>query len=79
MENSKNKEQVKEEIKDKTTSTERNNTPVEPQIVFSINVLQNGSIIAIENGTPLSNIMEISFHAEVGKSPEYSIKKKLLN
>lgn len=79
MENSKNKEQVKEEIKAKNASAEQNKTPVEPQIVFSINVLQNGSIIAIENGTPLSNITEISFHAEVGKSPEYSIKKKLLN
>lgn len=47
----------------------------QPKILFSVIVLENGSIIATENGQPIKNVQKIEFYADGQSMPKYSITK----
>ena len=50
-------------------------TVCEPIVRLGITLWDDGRIIIVENGQPVLNAKGITFSAEVGKSPEYSITK----
>lgn len=61
------------ETKNSQSNTQQQST--KPNIVFSISVLDDGSVIVTENGSIITRIIEVSFQAKKGSLPVYSFSK----
>lgn len=49
----------------------------EPKVIFSIVVMENGSVIISENGSILTNIKAVEFSADGKTPPQYTLTKSL--
>ena len=65
------------ETKAKNAQKEQENKVKTPDIVFSIVVLDNGSILVNENGKAITNLENVEFYADGKSAPKYTITRAI--